>query len=217
MSFKKSALMSLFVVVLLSSCATSVTRVQVAARNDFELSNKPVDKKIPLHAALYIDPQIINYEYFGQPYMEPGNITPGAALLSASEKTLKNVFDNVILLESATDTEWKRSADVLVRAESVKMLYLNKPKKDSALFHNVIQTSMKWTIVNSQNITLYTNVIISEAEMKTIYCFTISCMEEEMRNHLVEPIKVHFQKTQDELYSSGWWKEYLSETKETKK
>lgn len=213
----RSGLISLFVLILLSSCATSLTRVNVSAPRDFELSNKPVDKKIPLRAAMYIDPQVKNYEYVGQPFMEPGNVSLGGAVISASERTLKNIFDNVVLADSATDAAWSNSSDVLVRADSIKMILLNKPKKDSALFHNVIRTSMKWTIVNSQNSTLYTNVIVSEEEQKVVYCFTTSCMEEGMRVHLLLPLKVQFQKTQDDIYSSGSWKEYLSESKETKK
>lgn len=76
---------------------------------------------------------------------------------------------------------------------------------------------MKLRIVSHQNYTLYANDIVSEEETKVFYCFLVSCMEEGMRNHLLIHLKVQFQKIQDEIYYSGWWKEYLSETKENKK
>jgi len=216
----REVLMSLLLfsaVILVLSCATSFTRVNVSAPKDFELSNKPVDKKIPLRAALYIDQQVKVYEYVGQPLIEPGKIFLGDCIASGCERTLKNIFNDVIILDSMADDSWSGRADVLVRAEKIKMVLLNKPKKDSILFHNVIQTSMKWNILNPQNSELYTNVIVSEEESKPVYGFTVSGLEEGMRNHLFAQLRVQFQKTQEEIYSSGWWKEYLAETKETKK
>ncbi|MBI5676132.1 MAG: hypothetical protein HZC48_09970 [Nitrospirae bacterium] len=218
----KGRVMSFFLfslVILLSSCATTLTRVNVSAPKDFELRNMPVDKKIPLRAALYVDPKIKTYEYVGQPIFEPGKVFLGDAITSACERTLKNVFDEVIILDSVSNEAWSGRVDVLIRAETIKMVLLNKPKKNGAFFYNVFQTSMKWNILNPQNSKLYTNVIVSEEEQKPVSCFpiTTSCLEEGMRNYLLAPLREQFQKTQDEIYSSGWWKEYVAEAKETKK
>jgi hypothetical protein len=191
----KAAASSLFVLsFFLYSCASpQFSRINVSMPKDFELSNAEIKDKIPLRAGLYLKPDMKNYVKKGPigSAVTHTSFLMGDALCGGSEKMLRNIFKDVLIIDHMESDLSVRNIDVIVTPDLVGMTG---------------KLVIKWNIVSLDGKIIYVNTITGEATPKMSWSFTSAGIEEDERNNMLLIVKDQFRKAQDDLYNSGWWK-----------
>ena len=182
--------LQLMLLICLVSCASTVPK-------DFVMLNTEKSEKIPMHAGLYIDPNIqkcritqITSVTKGRNYKV--NFSVGDALVSAIERTVKNIFQEVSRVDPTAKLEG-HEYDIIVTPQLVHVKYITIEGFISATW--IVETVINWNIVSLDGKAIYSNTIkgVEEARGTGIGKITRSLQDQ-------------FQKAQEDIYSSGWWK-----------
>lgn len=193
----------LFVPFILCSCASpQFTKIEVKIPNDFKMNDTEIMEKIPLVAGLFLKSDIKNFIYKGSaepiPLMQRVSFFMGAPLCAGSERILKNIFKDVVVIDQLESNLSGQNIDVIVTPELIEIKRFRHNTK--------MRLTMKWNIVSIDGKNIYFNTITGEVQPQPIYKFTASGMEEKQRENMIALINDHFLKAQTDLYSNGWWK-----------
>lgn len=187
-------------------CATGFTEYHIRLPSDFEMSATAVKDKIPLRAGLYLKPNIKNYVY-ELPHTTKYSITMGDALSSGCERILRNIFQDVILVDEMNVESLRRNTDIIVTPQLIGGLSGQyKVPEGYDKKKTVSQMTMQWDIVSHVGKLIYTTSIKGEAIVKPIMSFFASSIREKEKENRLRLLNDLFQKSQDDIYSSGWWK-----------
>jgi hypothetical protein len=195
--FKSSvlSLSLLFIILYLSACATE----NVSLSKDINIASIELGDRIPLKAGLYFSQMFRNAKYEIQAEQRFGEVVSvGDALQDGSEKIIRNIFQEMLILEplDSTFSEPAKKYDVIVAPEVIKMDYeiATKPFKTWFIVHTVI----KWNIASPEGKEIYVSTIKSD-EVETDKPKHLEvCIKESLENN--------FQKAQEDIYKSNWWK-----------
>ncbi len=211
----------LFVPFILCSCASpQFTKIEVKIPNDFKMNDTEIMEKIPLVAGLFLKSYIKNFIYKGSaepiPLMQRVSFFMGAPLCAGSERILKNIFKDVVVIYQSEINLFGQNIDVIVTPE-LSESNLSRQNIDVIVTPELIEIKrfryntkmrliMKWNIASIDGKNIYFNTITGEVEPQPIYKFTASGIEEKQRENMIALINDHFLKAQTDLYSNGWWK-----------
>lgn len=195
--------------IFMYSCASpQFSRINVSMPKDFQMSNAEVANKIPLRAGLYLSPTIKNYLRRGPlaSFVIHVSFSMGDALSNGSERMLRNIFQDVVIIDQFKNDLSAENIDVVVTPEVVGIFSKGKMPSDSVVPQVILQFVVKWNIVSLDGKNIYMNSITGECLQKKSYSFTSGGIEEDEKNNMLLLIKDQFQKAQDDIYTSGWWK-----------
>jgi hypothetical protein len=178
-----------------------VTRINVPI-DQLKISQTQIENKIPLKAALYLDQNYKDYQI--------GMYHCGNVLSSGAEKILKNLFQEAIKIDVIDQPSNIIDYDIIVMPHIEKFEYrIVQPLFNASV---ITQVAIKWRIATSKGIDLYENIIQSDEKRRTVtfidglkthrddYGDTVPAIM------IIEVLNDQFQKTQDDIYSNGWWK-----------
>jgi len=210
MLLNKVATLSLLVLLFfLYSCASpQFSKIDISMPKDFEMINTEIKDKIPLRAGLYLKPDIRNYSKKGPiaSFVTHTTFSMGDALSSGSERVLRNIFKDVVIIDQLESDLSTKNIDVIVTPELVGIYGQAKMIDGSKVPKAVNQLVMKWNIVSPDGKIIYVNTITGEGLQKLSFSFTSAGIAEDEKNNMLMLIKDQFQKAQEDIYSSGWWK-----------
>ncbi len=187
---------SILMMLCLVSCASSA-RLIIPIK---PLDVSPLAEKIPLKAALYLNP---SYKAAQMPIETRygatiQNFSVGDALCDASEKMVRNTFREVVMLDqvgNADDPQY----DVIITPQIVKFAVEFAPEMISG--HYRIENIVKWVVTTPDGKEIYQNTVSSEKITLPRRCST-----ELLYSETTKTIKEQMEKSQNDLYSNGWWK-----------
>jgi hypothetical protein len=179
------------VMLCLVSCGTAT--LQRLPVKQFDIA--PIDNKIPLRACLYLSEAYRT----GTLIMigENKRIIPAAnagdALCNCSEKTVRSLFQDVVVLDSLKDSgsSTLNSCDVIVTPQLVKF-EVRAGERHLLLVDFYSQNTITWTIVSPDGKEIYKNTIMSD-DIKG-------------KDGVMISLKDQSQKAQQDIYTNGWWK-----------
>jgi hypothetical protein len=200
--------LSIFCFILYSCASPQFSRINVSMPRDFEFSNAEIKDKIPLRAGLYLKPDMKNYVKKGPlgSAVTHTSFLMGDALCGGSERMLRNIFKDVLVIDHLESDLSARNIDVIVTPDLVGITAQNKMVEGSRLINRVIELVIKWNIVSLDGKSIYVNTITGESPAKASFSFLSSGIEEDERNNMLRVVKDQFRKAQDDLYNNGWWK-----------
>jgi len=164
------------------------------------LNIAPSTKKIPLKAGLFLSQSYRNTQTpIAIGAAKAGEINIGQALSSGTEKMMRDLFHEVIVLnEMGISNNLKdQNCDVIVTPQ-VELFEL----RHVAVFvsaHWKTQNIVNWRVLSPDGQEIYQNRIQS-VELK------IPWLDRERPEAFIEIFKDQLQKAQEDLYSNGWWK-----------
>jgi hypothetical protein len=161
----------------------------------------PPEKTIPLKAGLYLSQAFRTTQ---SPYIirggKYGDVFAGNAVSSGAEKMVRNLFQEVTVLDPIgnASTSTVQNYDVIVTPQVEQFEYRHFDEFFSG--HHKTLIAIKWRIVSPDGKELYQNTIKSD-EIKATW-------DERYHPEVIIPvaIKDQFKKAQEDIYSSGWWK-----------
>lgn len=194
----------------LCSCVTAFSKIAVKVPNDFQMTTTEVRDKIPLTAGLYLKPDIRNYLLKGSFGLAGVSVFVGDALCVGSERMLKNIFRNVVIIDPVEGNLPTKNIDVIVTPELLGISSMPKKTENNneSWWHKpvVSQLTIKWNVVSLDGKNIYFNTIIGEIAPKTVLSQWVSVIEEVARENMIALLNDHFLKAQNDLYSNAWWK-----------
>jgi len=180
-----------------SGCVAPLgVRTHVTIPKDVGTRNLEVQEKIPLRAGLYCTPALKNASFTGARAWA----SMGEALCFGSERVARNIFGHFVLVEDTAADLSKKNVDVVVTPELIEV----RPRTDKEAF--VMNVVMNWNIASTDGKQIYSTRITGEGTPKVVVAWTQSQLEENFVNSLIPAIQDQFTKAQEDLYSSGWWK-----------
>lgn len=187
--------LQLLVILYLTSCATG----QLTIPKEIDIPSTELSNKIPLKAGLYLSQYFrtlkaplqikkIVFDY----------ISVGDTFCNSSEKIMKNIFQEVIILdpmESPSDSTTKKY-DVIVAPE---LFILETDLLGSTRFNYwcLAQTVIKWKIASPEGKDIYISTVKSD-EIKIHKGEFVECIKLSLKDN--------FQKAQEDIYMNSWWK-----------
>ena len=132
----------------------------------------------------------------------PVTISIGDAMLSGAEKSLRAIFQELIIADNYLDSaEGVKHIDAVITPEIINVenrLTGNPPfsKWDSSI-------KCKWTIKNTDGKVLYMNTILGESTYEAFTsAFTYS---DRLSKSMVLAVQDHYEKLRQDLLSVKWW------------
>jgi hypothetical protein len=186
----------LSIILSLTSCATNEP---VLIPNNIDITSTEFNNKIPLRAGLYLSQQYRNAFYpIRQIQVFIGTALAGDALSYNSEKIMRNIFQEVIILDSMGNIPGlaDRKYDVIVSPEIVT-LRSDLGGSTRWTCWCLAQTSIKWNIVSPEGKEIYISTIKSD-EIKIPKGYYVDCIQTSLKDL--------FQKSQEDIYKNNWWK-----------
>lgn len=208
MGSMKATLIFCMLILVICSCGTT-KEIKINIPNDFQMTNVEVAEKIPLRAGLYISPSIKNFEKKGgifMPYVMVFSFPIGDAMSIGCEKTLRNIFRNVVLIDRLDSDLSKKDIDVLIIPELSGLIQERESARVIGPVKPVVHMVMKWKIVSTDGKNIYFNTIKGGGTLMFPICYTLDGQTEVERNSMLFVMKDLFQKSQDDIYSNAWWK-----------
>jgi hypothetical protein len=186
--------------VSLSSCASP----HFTASKDFDIATEQIHQKIPLRVGLFLPPALKNYKQALYPFL--GDFFVGDAFCSGSERIMKSIFQEVILLDKPIMAP-AHNVDVFITPQVQRLDIFHGFKEKEVVFH----ADFKWNITSPDGKILYTNVIKGEyiePHGKVFYAGleSPSTRSEKFMKLYMLAITDQFQKAQQDIYSNAWWK-----------
>ena len=205
-------LLQILVVLCITSCA--VSPVKMSAFREFDVPKVEINNKIPLRAGLYLSQGFKNASFYSFPKGRGIKANPiashhsfiGDALISSSQKAVKNIFQDVVILDGKeNDVELKaKQIDMIVTPELVKVDSIFLAYFSFTECDYTIKTLVKWTIASLAGVELYSNTITSD-EIRITVKKPIT-QEEKLKEAIILSLQDNFKRAQEDIYSSGWWK-----------
>jgi hypothetical protein len=181
----------------LGSCASDPIHMNILKG---QLNVAPLDKKIPLKAGLYLSPAFRTTQTpLSLGATKLGDIYVGEALSDAVEKMMRNLFQEVIILDEMGNGQNSTvlNYDVFVTSEVKKFEFRHVPRLYTAKW--ATQNTMIWRIASREGKEIYQNEIESN-EMR------ISWLDPKNPEVIIKALNDQLQKAQEDIYSNGWWK-----------
>jgi hypothetical protein len=172
-----------------SACAP--TPMLVTIPQDFPMTGTGKEPKIPLRAALYINP---SYQSLVEPTYR--TIKMGEAFGGGSERMVRNIFRETVVIRNADDKNY----DVMVVPEIVRWVREYKFKPESK---SVYVFTIKWNVFSPKGKTIYVSAVTSQLEGKIFY--SRSADEEYILTECVKSLDDQLLKAQEDIYSNQWW------------
>ncbi len=196
--FKTLILCFLQVVIIsyLTSCASTK---EIAISKDVNISSKELGNRIPLKAGLYFSQGFSNAKYpIHMQHIYYGAASAGDALRNGSEKVVRTIFREALILEplNSATTQPIEKYDVIVAPEILTLDYEAGGKPFEKMWCKV-QTVIKWNIASPEGKEIYSSTIKSD-EVKPEPEIPEVCIKQSIENN--------FQKAMEDLYTSNWWK-----------
>lgn len=210
--YKKLILLSILIILILNlllSCATVFSKLKVIVPKDSELTKGEVENKIPLIVGLYLKPHIKNYTYEGKSLDKMYYFTTihiGEAFSANSEKMLKNIFQQVVIIDQMDTDLSEKNIDVIVAPEILDITSQFKVPAGEKSRKLVSQMTIRWDIGSPDGKIIYTTMIMGEAIVKFLKRWTVSANEELEKENMLRLLKDQFSKAQEDIYSNKWWK-----------
>lgn len=186
----------LSIILYLTSCATTE---QITIPKEINISSAELSNKIPLRAGLYFNQDFRNAKYpmHIRQYLF-GTASTGDALCNSSEKIMRNIFQEILIVDplEKTSAPATKKYDVIIAPEVVKLDY----ELESAPFKYwcIVQTVIKWNIASPEGKEIYVSTIKSD-EVKIYKPDNREvCIKQSLENN--------FQKAQEDIYTNSWWK-----------
>lgn len=185
-------------------CFTSCER-QIIIPNEISITSVEPSIKIPLNAGLYLSqgfrgakyPVILYGKYFTQ------TVFVGDTFYNSSKKIMENIFQSTAILdpiESIPDLSSKKY-DVIIAPEVVNLVYSTEKGELSGLdTYCFVQTTIKWMIASPEGKDVYATTIKSDGVKIKLKKF------KDNEECIKRSIKSNFERAQEDIYSSGWWK-----------
>lgn len=191
-----------FISILLSISCFACAAPLITLPKDFEMSAQAVKDKIPLTAGLYLTPYMRNYNpRFGYPY------SMADALSSGCERMLRNIFNNVVIIDQMDTNLSSKNIDVIVTPEVIALNRQVKALEGYNTRQIVYQMIIRWDIVSpGGGKSIYTTTITSEVREEPLYYFLLSTHVEKAKERMILLLNNQFRKAQDDIYLGGWWK-----------
>lgn len=189
-------LVQLWTILCLASCATTPMTIP----KEIDIAATEVSDKIPLKVGLYLSQNVRNAKYLSHVrQIEGGSFSAGDTLCYGSEKIMKNIFRETTILDSS-DVLSAKSCDVIVSPEVITLdieCYGKFLKGNTC----AVQTVIKWNIVSPGGKEIYTSTV--KGDDTNIYVRSGIRMWQQF---IEMSIKNSFQKAQEDIYTSVWWK-----------
>lgn len=193
--YRKTAIIFsvLIPLVFLSSCGTANNRVILL--EDLTIDRPEVRDKIPLKAGLHITSVLKNYSHFT--YGGEYKVAVGEAVTGGSERMLKGIFREVVLLDDGKDLSWT-GVDVVVTPEiaSMQWVWLGPMMVK-------IHIAIKWYIVTLEGKSIYMNTFKSEYRGKVP--FWDESRKKMYAESYTQSFHDHFIMAGEDLYNNRWW------------
>jgi hypothetical protein len=127
-------------------------------------------------------------------------VDAGDTLCKSSRKIMENIFQKTVMLDSTGSIPGLSSKkyDVIIAPEVVKLEYATEQHGINA--YCLVQTIIKWNISTPEGKEVYVATIKSDEVKMRIY------KQQDAEECIKLSIKSNFQKAQEDIYSSGWWK-----------
>jgi hypothetical protein len=171
-------------------------KVKKIIPKEIGLTSTELSNKIPLRGGLYLSKDFRNAKY---PIRDRatffGVVSAGDTLCYNSEKIMKNIFQEITVLESMRITSESKSQeyDVIITPEVVKLDY---QLITTIPVRCLVETVIKWNIASPEGKEIFISTIRSD-EVKISGPKEERCIKPSLENN--------FRKAQEDIYSSGWW------------
>jgi hypothetical protein len=197
---KSINLMTCFVLLVIIFYLSSCTPPKLTFPKDMDLTLTEPGDKIPLKAALFFNQEFKNAKYIIHQRQFLYNVMPvGDALCYSSEKIMKNIFQQVVILDTTDRPDSPVDKyDVIIAPEVVTLDYAVEGELFSS-FADML-TVIKWNISSPEGKEIYSTTI-KTSEEKIAKVRKIKTMEEAIKPSLKE----NFQKAQEDIYTNRWW------------
>lgn len=199
----KAASAIIFFVIFVSLCSCASPHLTIS--KDFDIPEKQIDQKIPFRVGLYFTPGFKSYRQVLYPYN--GDFFAGDAFCSGSERILRGIFKDVILLDLPNTTQ-QSNVDIVINPEVIRLDNVQHSNEKEFIFH----VDFRWNILSPDGKIIYTNLIkaeLVEPAGQVIY-FGFESPTKRSENFMqfyMIAIRNQFQKAQNDIYSTSWWKD----------
>jgi hypothetical protein len=173
--------------------------------NAISITSVEPSMKIPLDAGLYLSQAFRNAKYpviwYGKHFTQ--TVFVGDTFYNSSKEIIENIFQNTVMLDSMEgmpDLSSKKY-DVVIAPEVVKLVYSTEKGGFGGLDNYcIVQTTIKWNIASPEGKDVYTTTIKGDEVKIRLKKF------KDNENCIKRSIESNFQRAQEDIYSSGWWK-----------
>jgi hypothetical protein len=183
----------LIFVVLASGCSPAIVRVP----NDFALTERPtMPSTIPLRVGLYLSPAFLNYKLPGYSGKMAVIVELGEAMGSGAERSLKQIFRDVVTLREDTADATVKGVDFIVTPEIVK-------GDLTGIGSYWCRISCKWTVVDPVGKVIYVTTIAGDKELKRFT--TTFGAKKAVEDCVVLAVQDHYEKFLQQFPAARWW------------
>jgi hypothetical protein len=175
-------LLLLVTILTIGGCATKIEKLDIKL---------PSSDKIPLRVGLYMSPEFRKYTYSTGGLVTPiGKFYIGEGLSIGAEKALKQVFNEVVIINNKSD----------ISNQNIKAV-ISPEILDVAAEQNVVFFKMlcRWTISGADG-KIYYNDTITGVGKDTSLAFATR-----ERKAMTKAIENHYYKFIEQMLSSKWW------------
>jgi hypothetical protein len=186
----------LFTIVFLfvTGCAAPV---RMYSDYEIKIDAKPT-QKIPIRIGLYLTPYFENYSRV----CHPDTLYWGEGLSISAKRTLKTVFEDVVLINKMDADLSNQNIQAVITPEITD----SQCRLVTSLYEWYCSITCKWTIVDLKGKPMYTNTFIGEYNLKK---FGLSVQRAARKAECMTlAIEDHYNKFLSNLISTKWW-EYL--------
>jgi hypothetical protein len=182
--------------VFLVSCSSGPIRMDISKDH---LKVIPPDGKIPLKVGLYLSPAFRDTQtplFIGRTQF--GGIYVGMALTDATERMVRGLFEEVVVLDRMGDPRNSNShgCDVVVTAEVKSFYFRHVPKLYTAKW--ATQNVVVWSVISPEGKEIYHNEIASD-EVR------ISWLDPKNPEAVERIFNEQLKRAGNDLYTNGWW------------
>ncbi len=183
------------VAALLALCACAPYRVPV----DVNVHRPETAHPIPLRAALCIPKQVRTLAFIGNKGGQPIRILIGDALAGGAEQSMREVFQEVVIVDDPDIDLPASGLSVVIFPE------IQEIDNRSAGFQRGWDSlvAIKWTIKGPDGNLLYVNTITGRGHYKAFT--TAFSLREHLQKSMVPPLQDHYDKLAAHLLSAKWW------------
>jgi hypothetical protein len=188
----------------LISCASAHKSIVIP--QDFEIGpEKEMQDKIPLRALLNLSSEfkrfILSTNLSTPAQTKNEKFIFGDALSAGSRKMTANIFREVAPFESGEDTFTEN--DVIVTPEIVKIEHWRTTGPGG---YCAFQTVIKWSITSADGKDIFSETIRGDEIRFPCVIGLAFTYDKKRKEGFALSLQDHFQKAQESIYSSGWWK-----------
>lgn len=152
---------------------------------------------VPLRVALCLPQQFKTYAFIGNKGGQPIRILIGDALAAGAERSMREVFKEVVIVEDLNLDLTARNISVIIAPEIVEIdNRVNGFGWDSLV-------ASKWTIKGQDGRLLYVNTVTGKGQYKAFT--TAFSLREHLVKSMIPAVEDHYNKLTAHLLSVKWW------------